>query len=77
MTYLNVFLLTQNVHHRETVVESKPDEEAAKTKLPKASSECRCDTCKDGQDLCWKHFKFEIYVFLVLTSHKTHQITSS
>lgn len=47
MTYGNFFQLTQNVHHSEAVVESKSNEEAAQTELPKASGESCSNTC-DG-----------------------------
>lgn len=45
MTYRNMFQLTQNVHHRETVVESEADEETAQTELPEVTDEGGRNTC--------------------------------
>jgi hypothetical protein len=47
MTYGNEFLLTQDVHHREAVVESEADEEATQAESPKAVGECSRNTCNE------------------------------
>jgi hypothetical protein len=46
VTYLNIFLLTQNVHHREAVVEGKSDEETAQAELPEVANKSGGYTCE-------------------------------
>jgi hypothetical protein len=45
MTYDNMLWLTQNVHHREAVVEGKANEEAAQAELPEVADEGGRNTC--------------------------------
>jgi hypothetical protein len=77
MTYDNMFRLTQNVHHREAVVESKANEEATQAELPEVTDEGGRYTCLSGT---MKGLIASLALssrLIRLTSDKSNEIASS
>lgn len=43
--------LTQNVHHRETVIERQTNEESTHGKLPECGGKCRDHACYEAREI--------------------------